>query len=59
MKDLKYGPLKLMEDFVNFAIRGANAGMEFGLSDGVDLRLINDFDWLRQRFHMDEMNDTI
>jgi hypothetical protein len=45
--------------FCEFAIRGANAGMEFGLSDGVDLRLINDFDWLRQRFHMDEMNDTI
>ena len=45
--------------FCEFAIRGANAGMEFGLSDGVDLRLINDFDWLRQRFQMDEMNDTI
>ena len=46
-------------DFCDFAIRGANAGMEFGLSRGSDLRLINDFDWLQERFHMDEMNDTI
>ena len=45
--------------FCEFAIRGANAGMEFGLSRGSDLRLINDFDWLQERFHMDEMNDTI
>ena len=45
--------------FCEFAIRGARAGMEFGLSSGSDLRLINDFDWLQERFHMDEMNDTI
>ena len=45
--------------FCEFAIRGARAGMEFGLSSGSDLRLINNFDWLQERFHMDEMNDTI
>ena len=45
--------------FCEFAIRGARAGMEFGLSSGSDLRLINDFDWLQERFHMDEMHDTI
>ena len=45
--------------FCEYAIRGARAGMEFGLSSGSDLRLINDFDWLQERFHMDEMNDTI
>ena len=56
---LKIWTTKANGRFCEFAIRGANAGMEFGLSDGVDLRLINDFDWLRQRFHMDEMNDTI
>ena len=32
------------------AIRGANAGMEFGFSRGSDLRLINDFDWLKSKF---------
>ena len=56
---LKIWTTKANGRFCEFAIRGANAGMEFGLCDGVDLRLINDFDWLRQRFHMDEMNDTI
>tara|TARA_B100001989_G_scaffold237488_1_gene200175 strand:+ start:135 stop:818 length:684 start_codon:yes stop_codon:yes gene_type:complete len=37
-------------EFGEFAIRGARAGMEFGLSGGTDLRLINDFDWLKERF---------
>lgn len=37
-------------DFCEYAIRGANAGMEFGLSSGADLRLINDFDWLKEKF---------
>ena len=36
--------------FCEFAIRGARAGMEFGLSRGSDLRLINDFDWLKKKF---------
>ena len=42
-----------------YAIRGARAGMEFGLSGGADLRLINNFEWLQERFHMDEMHDTL
>ncbi len=33
--------------FGEYAMAGATAGMEFGLSGGSDLRLINDFDWLR------------
>jgi len=45
--------------FCEYAIRGARAGMEFGLSGGADLRLINNFEWLQERFHMDEMNDTL
>ena len=45
--------------FCEFAIRGARAGMEFGLSSGSDLRLINNFEWLQERFHMDEMHDTL
>jgi len=36
--------------FGEYALRGARAGMEFGLSDKPDLKLINDFDWLKQRF---------
>jgi len=36
--------------FGEYAIRGANAGMEFGLSRGADLRLINDFEWLKEQF---------
>ena len=39
--DRKYG---------NYAIAGARAGREFGNIDGVDLKLINDFTWLEQRF---------
>ena len=37
-------------DFGEYAIHGARAGMEYGLSDGADLRLINDFDWLKEKF---------
>jgi len=36
--------------FGEYAIRGANAGLEFGLSCGDDIRLINDFDWLKTKF---------
>ena len=36
--------------FGEYALAGATAGMEFGLSGGTDLRLINDFDWLKQQF---------
>tara|TARA_B100001287_G_C22673068_1_gene526234 strand:+ start:199 stop:1791 length:1593 start_codon:yes stop_codon:yes gene_type:complete len=37
-----------------YALAGATAGMEFGLSRGTDLRLINDFEWLKDQF--DEQN---
>ena len=33
------------------ALRGANAGMQFGLSNSSDLNLINDFDWLKGQFN--------
>ena len=36
--------------FGEYCINGARAGMEFGLSDGADLKLINDFDWLYEQF---------
>ena len=36
--------------FGNYAMAGATAGMEFGLSRGSDLGLINDFEWLRKKF---------
>ena len=34
-----------------YALAGATAGMEFGLSRGSDLRLINDFEWLKEQFN--------
>ena len=37
-------------DFGEYAIRGARAGMEFGLSSSNNLGLINDFEWLREQF---------
>ena len=37
--------------FGEYALAGATAGMEFGLSRGSDLRLINDFDWLKEKFN--------
>jgi len=33
-----------------YALAGAAAGMEFGLSNKSDLSLINDFDWVEQKF---------
>ena len=36
--------------FGEYAMAGATAGMEFGLSRGSDLGLINDFEWLRKKF---------
>jgi len=36
--------------FGKYALAGAAAGMEFGLSSGADLRLINDFEWLYEQF---------
>lgn len=37
-------------EFGEYAIRGARAGMEFGLSSGNDIQLINDFEWLKEKF---------
>ena len=34
-----------------YALAGATAGMEFGLSRRSDLRLINDFEWLKEKFN--------
>ena len=34
----------------DFAIAGANAGREFGISNMVDLNLINNFEWLHEQF---------
>lgn len=36
--------------YSEFAIKGAIAGREFGLSNGSDIQLINDFDWLKEKF---------
>ena len=40
----------LDRDFGEFAIRGARAGYEFGISSSNDIKLINDFDWLYEQF---------
>ena len=37
--------------FGKYALAGATAGMEFGFSRRTDLRLINDFDWLKEQFN--------
>jgi hypothetical protein len=37
--------------FGEYCIKGAIAGMEFGLSNGADLNLINNFDWLQEQFN--------
>jgi hypothetical protein len=36
--------------FGEYAIKGAIAGREFGLSSSSNLQLINDFDWLQEQF---------
>lgn len=36
--------------FGKYAIQGARAGMSFGQSKDSDIRLINDFDWLKEQF---------
>ncbi len=45
--------------FGEYSLAGAAAGMEFGLSSGADLRLINDFDWLEQQFDIAYPQETI
>jgi len=42
-------------NFSEYALRGAWAGMEFGLSSSDSLQLINDFDWLYERFQQNTM----
>jgi len=39
--------------FGEYAIRGARAGMEFGLSNSDNIQAINDFDWLTQKFEVE------
>ena len=39
--------------FGEYAIKGAIAGREYGLSSGADLGLINNFKWLREQFDAD------
>jgi len=47
---LKIWTTKANGRFCEHAIRGANAGMQFGLSNSSDLNLINNFDWLRREY---------
>lgn len=37
--------------FSEYALRGARAGMEFGISNSNNLQLINDFEWLKEQFN--------
>jgi len=37
-------------EFGEYALGGARAGMQFGLSNSNDIKLINDFDWLKEQF---------
>jgi hypothetical protein len=37
-------------EYSEYALRGARAGMEFGLSSSDNLQLINDYDWLKEQF---------
>lgn len=36
--------------FGEYAIKGAVAGREYGISNGADLQLINNFNWLKEQF---------
>ena len=47
---LKVWTTKAEGKFSRYALRGANAGMEFGNTNGNDLELINNFDWLKEQF---------
>ena len=50
------------KEFGRFCILGARSGRDYGnnyKSEPSSLAKINDFDWLQERFHMDEMNDTL
>ena len=39
--------------FGEYAIKGAIAGREYGLSSGADLGLINNFEWLKEKYNAD------
>ena len=39
------------KEFGEYAIQGANMGMEFGLANESDISLINNFDWLQEKFN--------
>jgi len=39
--------------FGEYAIKGACAGRKYGLSSGADLGLINDFNWLKEKYNAD------
>ena len=39
--------------FGEYAIKGACAGRKYGLSNGADLQLINNFEWLKEQFDAD------
>lgn len=41
--------------YSGYALRGANAGMQFGLCVGADLGLINNFEWLGEQFAKDSV----
>lgn len=50
------------KEFGSFCVRGARSGSDFGIvnRDNIsNLKLINDFDWLEQRFAMEESLDTV
>lgn len=42
-------------EFGEYALGGARAGMQFGLSDSNDIKLINDFEWLHERFQQNTL----
>ena len=42
-------------EFGRYAMAGARAGMEFGISSSDNLGLINDYDWLYERFQQDTL----
>ena len=39
------------ERYGSYAVNGANAGREFGISNRSNISLINDFDWLWEKFN--------
>ncbi len=38
------------EQYGSYALNGANAGREFGISNKSNISLINDFDWIKEKF---------